>query len=123
MCILSPINGPLPRKTISRQPILNILFAFGKKKLTLQAKGAETGRSKVEMPIDYEGKPISISFDPKFVGDMLKVLEPDAPLTLELTDGSAPAATRRGRASWWPPTMGCRRPGGGRSSSRRGPGP
>jgi DNA polymerase-3 subunit beta len=68
-----------------------VTFNFAKKKLTLQARGAESGRSRVEMPLDYDGKAIEISFDPKFLVDMLKVLEPDTSLTLELTDNSTPA--------------------------------
>ncbi len=71
-----------------------VTFQFAKKKLTLQARGAESGRSRVEMPLDYEGKAIEISFDPKFVVDMLRVLEPDTPLTLELTDNTTPAVFR-----------------------------
>lgn len=73
-----------------------VIFKFEKGKVTLQAKGPETGRSKVEMPIEYESKkPIEISFDPKFLQDMLKVLEPDAPLTLDLTDSNTPAVFRQ----------------------------
>ena len=57
-----------------------VVFNFAKKKLTLEARGAETGRSKVEMPLEYDGKPIEISFDPKFVIEMLRVLEPATPI-------------------------------------------
>jgi DNA polymerase-3 subunit beta len=71
-----------------------VIFNFAKKKLTLQARGAESGRSKVEMAIDFDGKGLEISFDPKFVLDMLRVLEPDTPLTLEMTDSSSPAVFR-----------------------------
>ena len=71
-----------------------VTFQFAKKKLTLQARGAESGRSRVEMPLDYEGKALEISFDPKFVVDMLRVLEPDTQLTLELTDNTTPAVFR-----------------------------
>jgi DNA polymerase-3 subunit beta len=71
-----------------------VTFNFAKKKLTLQARGMESGRSRVEMPLDYDGKALEISFDPKFVVDMLRVLEPDTPLTLELTDASTPAVFR-----------------------------
>src|SRR5919204_504617 len=42
-----------------------VVFTFAKKKLTLQASGAETGRSKVELPVEYDGKAIDISFDPR----------------------------------------------------------
>jgi DNA polymerase-3 subunit beta len=71
-----------------------VVFSFTKKKLTLQAKGAESGRSKVELPIEYEGKGLEISFDPKFLADMLKVLEPDASLHFDLNDGNTPAVLR-----------------------------
>jgi DNA polymerase-3 subunit beta len=73
-----------------------VKFSFTKKNLTLQAQGVETGRSKVEIPLDYDGKPIDINFDPKFLTDMLRVLEPDAALTLELVDGNSPALFRCG---------------------------
>jgi DNA polymerase-3 subunit beta len=71
-----------------------VIFQFAKKKLTLQARGAEAGRSKVELPIDYEGKALEISFDPKFLADMLRVLEPDTVLALEMTDSKMPALFR-----------------------------
>src|SRR5205823_12395960 len=71
-----------------------VVFAFGKHKLTLQARGAEAGRSRVEMPVGYDGKAIEISFDPKFLIDMLKVLDAEAPLTLELLDSNKPALFR-----------------------------
>ena len=68
-----------------------VTFQFAKKKLTMEARGIETGRSKVEHAIDYDGKSLSISFDPKFVTDMLRVLEPDVVLNLEITDANTPA--------------------------------
>src|SRR5262249_42319595 len=85
-----PIKIPLvvgPFQTAVRQAAImtdeeskRVVFAFGKHKLTLQARGAEAGRSRVEMPVGYDGKAIEISFDPKFLIDMLKVLDPEAPL-------------------------------------------
>ena len=71
-----------------------VIFNFAKKKLTLQARGPEAGRSRVELPLEYDGKTIEISFDPKYVTEMLRVLDPDARLTLELEDGSKPALFR-----------------------------
>jgi DNA polymerase-3 subunit beta len=73
-----------------------VVFQFAKKKLTVQASGSETGRSKIEMPLDYDGKAMEIKFDPRFLTDMLRVLEPDAALTLELVDGTSPALFRDG---------------------------
>jgi len=71
-----------------------VIFNFGKKKVTLEAQGAESGRSHVEMPLDYDGKAMKISFDPKFLLDMLRVVEPDTSLTMEMTDGASPAVLR-----------------------------
>lgn len=73
-----------------------VVFSFAKKKLTLQARGPKTGRSKVELPIEYDGKGIDIAFDPKFVGDMLRVLDPAAELTVEVIDGNTAAVFRQG---------------------------
>lgn len=74
-----------------------VTFTFAKKKLTLHAQGAETGRSKVELPIDYRGtKAVEISFAPGLLTDMLKTLDPEAELTLEMTDGKGPALFRCG---------------------------
>lgn len=73
-----------------------VAFTFAKKKLTLQAHGSESGRSRVELPIDYEGKSLAINFDPKYLIDMLRVLEPDTALTVELNDSRTPALIRVG---------------------------
>jgi DNA polymerase-3 subunit beta len=71
-----------------------VRFQFAKGKLTLRAQGAEAGQSRVEMPVEYDGKGLEISFDPKYLSDMLKVLEPDTPVLLDLGDGAAPAVFR-----------------------------
>jgi DNA polymerase-3 subunit beta len=73
-----------------------VVFHFAKKKLTLEAKGSNTGRSKVELPLEYEGKSVDISFNPKFMIDMLRVLDADAALTLDLVDGNSPALFKAG---------------------------
>ena len=48
----------------------------------------------MEFPVEYDGKNLEISFDPKYLTDMLRVLEPDTELLLELGDGAAPALFR-----------------------------
>lgn len=71
-----------------------VTFNFDKKQLTLQAKGAEAGRSRVELPVEYDGKAVEIGFDPKFVLEMLRVVPADAALTLELNDAETPGIFR-----------------------------
>jgi DNA polymerase-3 subunit beta len=72
-----------------------IAFSFAKNKLTLKS-GARTGRSKVELPLEYDAKPIDINFNATFVQDMLRVLPAETALTLEMIDGGKPAVFRAG---------------------------
>jgi DNA polymerase-3 subunit beta len=73
-----------------------VAFNFAPGKLTLEAHGAATGRSKVETELEYDGTPIDISFDPQYLVEMLKVLDAGDPLTLDLIDGGKPALFRSG---------------------------
>lgn len=73
-----------------------VAFRFSKGKLTLQAHGPQTGRSKVELGIEYNGGDLDVNFDPQYIIDLLRVLDDSAPLLLELTDASKPALFRSG---------------------------
>jgi DNA polymerase III subunit beta len=73
-----------------------VTFRFGKNNLVLEAQGATAGRSKVELPIEYDGKSVTIGFNPTYLVDMLKILPPDADLTLDLIDAASPALFRSG---------------------------
>jgi DNA polymerase III subunit beta len=73
-----------------------VAFGFSPGKLMLQAQGAATGKSKVELNIEFSSTPISINFDPNFVIDMLKVLDPGEPVQLDLVDAAKPALFRAG---------------------------
>jgi DNA polymerase-3 subunit beta len=66
-------------------------FTFGDGTLVLAGQTAEVGQSRIELPIAYDGKPISIMLDPRFVIDFLKVLEPEKTFTLDLQDSDAAA--------------------------------
>jgi DNA polymerase III subunit beta len=73
-----------------------VAFSFTKGKLTLEAQGQTTGRSKVSMPVELDGKEIKINFNPVYVLDMLKVMGPDVELVLEMEDPGRPAVFRCG---------------------------
>lgn len=73
-----------------------VAFKFGKKKLTLEAQGHDTGRAKVEMPIEYDAKDLTINFNPGYLVEMLRVLPADAPLVLEMADSNTPAIFKSG---------------------------
>ena len=62
--------------------------------MTMTSRAAEIGESKVELPISYDGAPLVITFDPRYVADFLRVLEPEQPIRLELTDSESAAVFR-----------------------------
>ncbi len=61
-------------------------FTFGGGTLKLASQAADVGKSHVEMPINYDGKPVEITFDPRYLTDALKTLDPAQPITAELID-------------------------------------
>jgi DNA polymerase-3 subunit beta len=74
-----------------------ILFHFAPGKLTLEAQGATTGRSKVSAKIDeYSGPAIDISFDPAYLTDMLRIMDGSETVQLDLVDGQKSAVFRSG---------------------------
>lgn len=64
-------------------------FTFGNGKITLVAHGAEYGESHVELPIAYDGPDITITLDPRYLNDFLRVLNPESTLVMELRDGES----------------------------------
>jgi DNA polymerase III subunit beta len=66
-------------------------FTFEGGTLVLAGHAAERGQSRVELPIAYDGPALTISLDPRFVLDFLKVLEPEKTFTLDLQDSDAAA--------------------------------
>jgi DNA polymerase-3 subunit beta len=69
-------------------------FTFGNGLLTLRSRAADVGRSEVELPINYEGATVEITFDPRYLIDALKALDPRQPATIELIDSKYPAMLR-----------------------------
>jgi DNA polymerase-3 subunit beta len=66
-------------------------FTFGDGMLVLAGRAAEVGQSRVELPIGYDGAEITITLDPRFVVDFLKVLDADKAFTMELKDSDSAA--------------------------------
>jgi DNA polymerase-3 subunit beta len=66
-------------------------FTFGQGKVVLAGRAPEMGQSRVELPVAYDGPAVSISLDPRFFNDFLKVLEPESTFTLDLKDAESAA--------------------------------
>jgi DNA polymerase-3 subunit beta len=89
---VGPLNSAVRQAAIvTSEESRGIDFTFGDGSLVLAGQTAEVGQSRVELPIAYDGKPIAITLDPRFVLDFLKVLEPEKSFTLDLQDSDAAA--------------------------------
>ncbi len=84
-------SGPLLRAVeqasiVTSDESRGVDFTFGEGLLKMASQAPEHGRSDVELPIGYEGKPVEITFDPRYLTDALKTLVETAPVTAELID-------------------------------------
>jgi DNA polymerase-3 subunit beta len=72
-------------------------FHFETGKVTLTARGPDTGSSEVVMELpEYPGPEIDIAFDPQYLTEMLRAIEGEPTVVLEMTDGQKPAVFRVG---------------------------
>ena len=66
-------------------------FTFEAGTLLLSGRAAEVGQSRIELPLAYDGPALSITLDPKYVQEFLKVLDPEKTITMELKDAESAA--------------------------------
>lgn len=71
-------------------------FSFSQGTLTLTSAGADVGTSRIQVPVGYDGRDFMVTFDPKYIADMLKVLDPSSPVRLNLVDPSSAAVFQSG---------------------------
>ena len=50
----------------------------------------EVGEAKISVPVTYEGPPAKLGFNPVFLQDALKIMDPAAEVTFAFTDAKAP---------------------------------
>lgn len=76
---------------VADQETRGLDLEFGGGTLLLTAKTADLGQSRVELAIDYDGEPIKIKLDYRYISDFLKVLEPDSKFKMDVVSSTAPA--------------------------------
>lgn len=69
-------------------------FTFAEGTMTLKSLAADIGQSKIELPISYDGEPLTIMFDPRFIAEFLRILDAGSQVKLELIDSENPAVLR-----------------------------
>ncbi|TWU56893.1 DNA polymerase III subunit beta [Rubripirellula tenax] len=66
-------------------------FTFADGTLKLEASTAEIGESQIELPIAYDGEPITLTMDHRYLADFCKVLDNEANFMMEIESGASPA--------------------------------
>lgn len=61
-------------------------FHFGDGLLKLASQTADIGESHVELPVDGDAE-LVVTMDASYAAEMLRVLDPNEPVTVEMTDG------------------------------------
>ena len=66
-------------------------FTFADGTLKMEANTAEIGESQIELPIAYDGDPITLTLDHRYVADFCKVLDNELTFIMEIESASSPA--------------------------------
>ncbi|QEG32743.1 DNA polymerase III subunit beta [Bythopirellula goksoeyrii] len=69
-------------------------FTFGDGMLVLSGRAAEVGQSRIELPIGYDGQELTVTLDPRFATDFLKVLDAEKTFTFEAKDSESAAVCK-----------------------------
>lgn len=96
-----PVDGFLARvrqaAIVTDDESKRVDMRFSAGKVAMQARGADTGSSEVELPLpDYDGPEVSIAFDPSYLVEFLRAMEGEPTVMLEMTDGTKPALFKCG---------------------------
>lgn len=59
--------------------------------MTVKSRAMEVGQANIEVPIEYDGPPSRVGFNPVFIQDALKIMDPAAEVRFAFTDAKAPA--------------------------------
>lgn len=93
------VNGPFhaavrQAQIVTSEESRGVDFNFTAGALILKSLAADVGESRIELPISYDGPDLTITFDPRFVSDFLKVLGPETLVKVELTSSEDAAVLR-----------------------------
>jgi DNA polymerase-3 subunit beta len=69
-------------------------FSFEPGQLVLSGRSAESGESRVELPIDYASAAVRIKLDPRFMSDFLRVLDGGTTISVEIADPQSACVCR-----------------------------
>ncbi|MFG0287258.1 MAG: DNA polymerase III subunit beta [Rhodopirellula sp. JB044] len=66
-------------------------FTFADGTLKLEASTADLGESQIELPITYDGEPITLTMDHRYLADFCKVMDSEVTFVMEIESSKSPA--------------------------------
>lgn len=96
-----PVDGFLARvrqaAITTDDESMRVDMTFSPGRVAMQARGADTGSSEVELLLpEYDGPETTIAFDPSYVVEFLRALEGEPTVTLEMSGPDKPALFKCG---------------------------
>ncbi|QDV40196.1 DNA polymerase III subunit beta [Stieleria neptunia] len=89
---VGPVFAALRQAAIvTDQDSRGIDFTFGDGTLKLEASTKDVGQSQIELPIAYDGDPITLTMDHRYLADFCKVLDREQSFQIEIESGASPA--------------------------------
>ena len=80
---------------LTNEESAGVRFSFSEGNLTLSARAPEQGEAEIVLPINFQGEPVEIGFNPVFIADFLRVVRADQ-ITLALKEANRPGVIRVG---------------------------
>ncbi len=98
------ISGPELRDVVRRISLLAqknapLRLAFAPGELTVSAQTPDIGEARESLPVNFQGEPLEIGFNPEFLRDGLDAIE-DADVATEADQRPAPRPARGRRREW-----------------------
>jgi DNA polymerase-3 subunit beta len=96
-----PVDGFLARvrqaRIMTDDESKRVDMTFTPGKVSMEARGAQTGSSEVELALpEYEGPEVKIAFDPEYLIEFFRALEGETTVSLEMNDGTKPVLFKCG---------------------------
>lgn len=82
---------------LATKEMQSVAMDFGSEKLTITSRSPDVGEAKVEMTIPYKDTAERLGFNPLFILDALKVLDPLRDVRFEFTSAKAPGKLTDGQ--------------------------
>ncbi len=93
--VVSPFYSAVRQaQIVTNEESRGVDFTFENGTLRLTSVAADIGQSKVEIPISYDASAVTITFDPRYISDFLRILDPSSAVKLQLTDGDSAAVLK-----------------------------